>query len=213
MATSSDSYPASLDIDYVKKHSRLKTLFRFFLSIPILIIVSVLSDSSTYIYVSDTGEAIVKNTGGIAGALFAATLLMIVFRKRYPKWWFDFNLELNRFMTRVGAYMFLLTDVYPSTEDQQAVHLELNYPDAKKELGRLKPLFKWILALPHYIMLAILVFGAVWATIVAWFSIMLTGTYPKALFDYVVGVGRWALRVNAYTTLLTTDKYPPFTLK
>ena len=213
MAHKKDTYPASLHIDYVKKHNRLTTFFRLFLSIPILIVVNALTASSTYTYINEAGEVITQNGGGIVGALFAATLLMIVFRQRYPKWWFNFNLELNRFTTRVGAYIFLLTDQYPSTEDQQAVHLDVQYPDAKKDLNRFLPLVKWLLAFPHYIVMAFLVLGAVWATIIAWFAIMLTGNYPKGLFDYVVGVGRWALRVNAFTTLLTTDKYPPFSLK
>ena len=144
--------------------------------------------------------------------LFAATALMIAFRQKYPRWWFDFALELTRFSARVGAYLFLLTDKYPSTTDKQSVSLDVSYPDAEKDLDRLLPLVKWILAIPHYIVLAFLMIGVGFATIIAWFSILFTGEYPKSLFDYVVGVGRWCLRVNAYAFLLVTDEYPPFSL-
>jgi hypothetical protein len=138
---------------------------------------------------------------------------MILFRQRYPRWWFNFNLELNRFTTRVGAYLFLLTDVYPSTEDEQSVHLDLKFPDVKEDLNRWLPLVKWLLAIPHYFVLFVLVLAAFVATIIAWFAILLTGTYPKSLFEFVVSVGRWGLRVSAYAFLLTTDIYPPFSLK
>lgn len=213
MAKSDSLYPASLEIDYAKKRNRLTVFFRSFLSIPILIVVSVLTETSTKTGTTENGGEAIRNSSSIATALFAATALMILFRQRYPRWWFDFNLQLNKFTTRVGAYVFLLTDHYPSTEDEQAVHLDVQYPNVKKELNRVFPLFKWLLAIPHYIVLSFLILGAMFATIFAWFFILITGTYPKGLFDYVVGVGRWALRVNAYATLLTTDKYPPFSLK
>lgn len=212
MATSNKKYPASLDIDYPKKLDRVSSFFRTLWSIPIMVIVVVLTSSGADTYMNEAGKSASASSGGIAGALFGATLLMILFRQRYPKWWFDFNLELNRFTTRVGAYLFLLTDVYPSTEDQQSVHLNIKYPDVKKDLNRWMPLVKWFLAIPHYIVLSFLVIGVMFVTIIAWFSILFTGTYPKSLFDYVVGVGRWALRVTAYAFLLTTDEYPPFSL-
>ena len=144
--------------------------------------------------------------------LVSATALMILFRRLYPRWWFDFSRELTRFEARVSAFAGLLTDRYPSTVDEQSVHLEIDYPDAKTDLNRWMPLFKWLLAIPHYIVLAFLVIGAVFAVIFAWFAILLTGQYPKGLFDYVVGVSRWCLRVNAYAFLLVTDRYPPFSL-
>ena len=141
-----------------------------------------------------------------------ATVLMILFRQHYPRWWFDFSRELTRFGYRVWAYLWLLTDQYPSTVEEQSVHLEIDYPDAKTDLNQWLPLFKWFLAIPHYIVLAFLAIGAVFAVIFAWFAILLTGHYPKGLFDYVVGVGRWWLRVQAYAFLLVTDRYPPFSL-
>lgn len=213
MATKKVTYPASLEIDYPKKLDRVSSFFRVFWAIPAIVISSLISGSGTVVYTDETGKQIMETAGGIAGGLFAATALMILFRQRYPKWWFDFNLEFNRFSTRVGAYLCLLTDKYPSTEDAQSVHLNVDYPSVKKDLNKWLPLFKWLLALPHYIVLIFLTVGALFATIIAWFAILFTGKYPKGLFNYVVGVGRWGWRVTAYAFLLTTDKYPPFSLK
>jgi hypothetical protein len=156
----------------------------------------------------------VRNTsGGISGGLFLATLLMIVFRQRYPRWWFDFAVELTRFSTRVWAYLALLTDQYPSTVEEQSVHLQIDYPElVERDLNRWLPLVKWLLAIPHYIVLIALSLAAFFAVVIAWFAILITGRYPQGLFDFVVGVGRWWLRVQAYATLLVTDRYPPFSL-
>jgi hypothetical protein len=217
MVAPQQTYPARLDIDYPDRLDRVSTLLRIFYVIPIAIVLSLVSaaaTSTTVIYKS--GEVIEKTTstgGGIAGGLFAATALMILFRQRYPRWWFDFLLAFNRFGTRVGAYLALLTDRYPSTEEEQAVHLDLEYPDARAGLNRWLPLVKWFLALPHYVVLVFLGLGAVVAVVIAWFAILFTGRYPRGLFDYVVGVGRWALRVQAYAFLLLTDTYPPFSLR
>lgn len=216
MVAPQQTYAARLEIDYPDRLNRVTTLFRVVLVIPIAIVLSLVSasaTSTTVIYQS--GEVVEKTTstgGGIAGGLFAATVLMIVFRQRYPRWWFDFLLQFNRFGTRVGAYLALLTDRYPSTEDEQNVHLDLHYPDAREGLNRWLPLVKWLLALPHYVVLLFLGVGAILAVVIAWFAILLTGRYPRALFDYVVGVGRWVLRVQAYAFLLLTDSYPPFSL-
>jgi uncharacterized membrane protein len=218
MVTQSQSYPARLSIDYPEKLDRVSTFFRLFFVIPILVILSLLTAtaSDTVTVITDSGEVVsrISTTGlGITGGLFVATMLMIVFRQRYPRWWFDFALNLNRFSNRVGAYLGLLTDLYPSTEDEQSVHLDLEYPNVDQDLSRWMPLVKWLLAVPHYIVLAVLVVGAIFAILIAWFAILFTGRYPRALFDYVVGVGRWALRVQAYATLLITDRYPPFSLQ
>ena len=212
MANTKTSYPASLSVEYPKSLDRVSTLFRLFWAIPILIIASLLSGSTSTEYINDAGQQVTSSTGGILGGIAIATALMIVFRQKYPRWWFDFALELTRFSARVGAYVFLLTDKYPSTTDKQSVSLDVTYPDVEKDLEPWQPLVKWLLAIPHYIVLAFLMIGVVFATIVAWFSIVFTGEYPKGLFDYVVGVGRWCLRVNAYAFLLVTDEYPPFSL-
>ena len=153
------------------------------------------------------------STSGIVGGLFMATLLMILFRQRYPRWWFDFGLELARFGMRVGAYLVLLTDKYPSTVEHQNIELEIDYPDVEQDLNRWLPLVKWFLAIPHYFVLFFLSIAAFFAVIIAWFAILFTGRYPRGLFDFVLGVGRWALRVHVYAFMLVTDRYPPFSLE
>jgi hypothetical protein len=214
----SPDYPARLQIDYPESLDRVSTFFRILYAIPILIIASLVSATaeSSVIVVNQAGEVVdtvSKSSGGIVAGLAFATGLMILFRQRYPRWWFDFVLALNRFTTRVAAYIALLTDRYPSTEDEQSVHLDLDYPDAKADLNRWLPLVKWLLAFPHYVVLFFLYIGAFFAVVFAWFAILFTGRYPRGLFDYVVGVSRWTLRVFAYTTFLITDDYPPFSLR
>lgn len=211
-------YAARLEIEYPEKLDRVTTFFRLLWVIPIAIILGLLSGagSTTYVTVSDTGEtveAVTQGGGGIAAGLFAATALMIIVRVKYPHWWFDFSRELTRFGARVAAYLGLLTDRYPSTDEEQAVHLELDYPDVETDLNRWMPLVKWLLAIPHYIVLVFLWLGVLFVTFVAWFAILFTGKYPRGMFDFVVGVGRWSLRVDAYAFLLLTDIYPPFSLR
>ncbi|MGH8945269.1 MAG: DUF4389 domain-containing protein [Acidimicrobiia bacterium] len=212
MVTPPEPYAARLDIDYPEKLDRLTTFFRLIWAIPILIILGLLTATGNETVVTDTGEQVRSSGGGISSGLFIATVLMIVFRERYPRWWFDFARELTRFGARVGAYLVLLTDRYPSTVDEQSVHLEIDYPDVVRDLNRWLPLVKWLLAIPHYIVLVVLWLVAIVAVVVAWFAILFTGRYPRALFDFVVGVGRWSLRVDAYAFLLVTDRYPPFSL-
>lgn len=206
------TYPARLEVDYTAEHDRVRTAFRLILVIPIAIVYGVLTAGASSTATSSTGETVTTTSGGIVAGLFTATLLMLLFRQRYPRWWFEFARELTRFGTRIGAYVALLTDDYPSTEDEQRVYLELDYPDAEHDLNRWLPLVKWFLAIPHYVVLFFLGIGAVGAVVIAWFAILFTGRYPRGLFDYVVGVARWALRVNAYAVLLLTDRYPPFSL-
>jgi hypothetical protein len=144
--------------------------------------------------------------------LILAPLLMIVFRRKYPRWWFDWNRELLRFSNRVGAFLLLMDDGYPSTDEEQHVHLEVEYPDTEHDLNRWMPLVKWFLAIPHYIVLAFLWIGVVFSVIAAWFAILFTGRYPRSLFGFVEGVMRWENRVIAYVGMLVTDRYPPFRL-
>ena len=206
------AYPARLRVDYTPEHRRVTTLFRLVLVVPIMIVYSILTAGVTRTVYEEGGDTVSSTSGGIVSGLFMATLLMILFRQRYPRWWFDFARELTRFGARVTAYFVLLTDEYPSTVDEQKVHLEIDYPDAEHDLNRWLPLVKWLLAVPHYIVLFFLGIGAFFAVVVAWFAILFTGRYPQGLFDFVVGVGRWALRVQAYAFLLVTDRYPPFSL-
>ena len=218
MTTQSDPYPVRLEVEYPETLDRFTTFFRLIWAIPILIVFAALSAdaTNTYTVVDESGDVIERvsnSAGGIVTGLFIATLLMIVFRQKYPRWWFDFARELTRFGARIGAYLSLLTDKYPSTTEKQAIRLEIDYPEVETELNRWLPLVKWLLAIPHYIVLAFLFVGALLAILAAWFAILFTGRYPRGLFDFVVGVGRWALRVDGYAWLLVTDEYPPFSLK
>ena len=189
MAAPEQTYPAHLDIDYPERLDRFTSFFRLIAIIPIAIVLSTLSASVNETVTTITGDNVITTTtrsgGGIAGGLFGATLLMIVFRRRYPRWWFDFAREWARFGTRVGAYALLLTDTYPSTVEHQTVHLDLDYPDVERDLSRWLPLVKWLLAVPHYVVLAFLAVGAVFVWVIAWFAILITGRYPKPLFNYV----------------------------
>ena len=203
--TSPAEFPALLEVEYPDHElDWLTTFLRPFMVIPIAIVLGLLSGPAAHSGAKDFSLA----AGGI---LWLPTALLLTFRRKYPRWWFDWNIELTRFGTRVASYLALLTDKYPSTDEEQDVYIAIAYPDAA-ELNRWLPLVKWFLAIPHYIVLAFLAIGVLFCVIVAWFAILLTGRYPLALFDFVVGVSRWWLRVAAYAFLLTTDRYPPFRL-
>ena len=201
------SYPVQFDVDFPSRPlDRLSTAFRFIVAIPIVIVLTMLSGEA---FRDGNHE---RNSLVIGGAaVFLPLVLMIVFRQKYPRWWFDWNLNLLRFSSRVTAYLALLDDRYPSTDEDQAVHLDFPYPDAS-QLNRWLPLVKWLLAIPHYVVLLFLGLAAVIAVIAAWFAILFTATYPRGLFDFVVGVLRWSNRVNGYAFALVTDQYPPFRL-
>ena len=202
-----DPYPLQLEVDYPDRQlSRLSTFFRVFAAIPILIVLALMQPD-----VFDNSRGNGGSAAVAAGILFLPVVVMLLFRRKYPGWWFDWNLELTRFTTRISAYLLLLDDRYPSTDDHQSVHLDLERPDGKA-LSRWLPLVKWLLAFPHYIVLFALAIGAFFVVIYAWFAILFTGRYPRWAFDYNVGVMRWGLRVEAYALLLTTDRYPPFSL-
>jgi hypothetical protein len=201
-------YPAKLSIDYPVRCDRLTTFFRLIVIIPIAIILWMLADHCGT--ESDCRDWYHIFTG--VGFVFGPTVLMILFRKKYPRWWYDWNIALLKFETRVSSYFALLTHEYPSTDEEQAVHIEIPYPDVEKDLLRGLPLIKWLLVLPHVIVLAFLGIAAIVCVIIAWFAILINGTFPRELFDFVVGVMRWSMRVTAYSVLLTTDKYPPFSL-
>ena len=190
----------------------MTTAFRIVLVIPIAIVYGVLTAGVTRTVYEEGAKTVSTTSGGIVIGLFTATVLMIVFRQRYPRWWFDFALELARFGARIGAYVTLLTDQYPSTVEAQDVRLEIDYPDVENDLNRWLPLIKWLLAIPHFVVLFFLSVSVFFVVIVAWFAILITGRYPPLLFGFVVGVGRWWLRVEAYALLLVTDRYPPFSL-
>ena len=207
-----ESYPVQFAVDYPDRDlNRVSSAFRIFAVIPIAIVLR---------------RSAARRAAGLLGRraddhgrrspapalLFLPPLLMILFRQKYPRWWFDWNLELLRFSNRVGMYVALMDDRYPSTDEQQSVHLDFPYPDAAAGLNRWLPLVKWLLAIPHWILLGFLYIGAIFVVIVAWFAILFTGRYPRGLFGYVEGVARWQNRVIGYAVVLVTDDYPPFRL-
>ena len=206
------SYPVRLAVDYPERQlNRVSTAFRIFAVIPIAIVLASISGYNPD-WSSADAETSTVVIGG-TGLLFLPPLLMILFRRKYARWWFDWNLELLRFTNRVGIYVALMDDRYPSTDEEQSVHLDFPYPDAQNDLNRWLPLVKWLLAIPHYIVLAFLYIGVIVVVIIAWFAILFTGRYPRGLFDYVEGVIRWHNRVVGYALILVTDRYPPFRLR
>ena len=201
MAEMAEPFPVQLDIDYPDRRlNRLTSAFRLIVVIPIAVVLGLVAPSTE---LEDYGKA-------AGGLLFFAPLLMILVRRKYPRWWFDWNVALMKFALRVQAYVFLVSDEYPSTDEEQTVHLEIVYPDAQTDLNRWIPLVKWLLAIPHYIVLFFLALALIVVVVVAWFAILFTARYPRDLFDFVVGVMRWSTRVQAYAFVLFTDRYPPF---
>lgn len=206
-----DEYPVSFSVDYPDRTlSRLTTFFRIFMLIPIAIVAGAIVGWSTDY--SDAGSTTTVAVAGV-GLLFLPTLLLILFRQKYPRWWFDWNLNLQRFLNRIAAYALLMDDRYPSTDEEQSVHLDYPYPNVKEDLSRGMPLIKWLLAIPHYIVLFFLNIAAFFVLIIVWFAILFTGRYPRSLFEFIEGVLRWHNRVLGYMEVLVTDRYPPFRLK
>ena len=204
-------YPVQFSVNYPDRPlNRVTTFFRIFTVIPIAIVLGAVSGQE---WQWSTSGKMTYTAATAGGLLFLAPLLMILFRQKYSRWWFDWNLELLRFGNRVGTYLALMNDGYPSTDEHQWVHLDYPYPDAERDLNRWLPLVKWFLAIPHYIVLFFLDIGLVVIVIVAWFAILFTGHYPRGMFDFVQGVIRWQNRVVAYAFVLVTDRYPPFSLQ
>ena len=210
MTKTPDAYPASLSIDYPDRPlDKPSTFLRIFAIVPIGVVLALVS-GTVWDYKDAWTHYQYQYAAG--GLLFLPIILMLIFRQKYPRWWFDWNVALTKFGVRVGSYLALLTDEYPSTDEEQAVHIDIAYPDAEKDLNGWLALVKWFLAIPHYLVLCFLLVAAVVSVVIAWFSILFTGRYPREMFDLVVGVFRWCLRVAAYAGLLTTDRYPPFRL-
>jgi hypothetical protein len=208
--TGEATYPVQFSVEYPDRTlNRLTTAFRLIVAIPILIVAGAVGGGHGGAFAGHHGGEVSAGAGGL---LFLAPLLMILFRQKYPRWWFDWNRELLRFSNRVGVYLALMDDRYPSTDEQQAVALDYPYPDAREGLNRWLPLVKWLLAIPHYILLVFLWIGALVSVVIAWFAILFTGHYPRGLFDFVLGVFRWTNRVVGYALILVTDQYPPFRL-
>ena len=205
------AYPVNLSVEYPDRPlDRLTTAFRIFVAIPVMIVLGAVSGTTWSFYSSSGTVHVVAGAGGL---LFLGPLLTILFRQKYPRWWFDWNLELQRFTNRVLVYVLLMDDRYPSTDQEQGLRLDYVYPDVPRELNRFLPLVKWLLVIPHFIVLAFLWIAVFFVVIVAWFAILFTGRYPRGIFDFVEGVVRWGQRVVAYAFTLVTDRYPPFSLR
>jgi hypothetical protein len=202
------SYPVTFSVDYPERElNRLTTAFRIFTVIPILIVLGSLGGFS-----GDFGGGARGAAVGGSALLFLPPLLMILFRQKYPHWWQDWNRELLRFQNRIGVYVALMDDRYPSTDEHQSVHLELPRVEDARSLNRWLPLVKWFLAIPHYIVLFFLFIAVFFVVIAAWFAILFTGRYPRGIFEFVEGAIRWENRVIGYAFILVTDQYPPFRL-
>ena len=211
---SPQDYPVTLSVEQPDgPRNRLTVLVRPILAIPILIIGSLVGASSPFNRGDDGLLDLARAEAALfAAGLFVATALMILFRRKYPRWWFDWNLEVSRFTARISAYVLLLRDDYPSTDEHQAVTVDIEYPDAQNDLHPVLPLIKWFLAIPHYVALSVLSLAGAIATIIGWFAILFTGRLPEWIFRFLEDLMRWGLRVAAYAFLLTTDRYPPFRL-
>ena len=208
MASNQSDYPVQLSIDYPDRPlSRLTTLFRLFMVIPIAIVAGLIPGMVNSGQFGDPDSAAIY-----APIVWLPLVLMLLFRRKYPRWWFDWNLELSRFVLRIETYLIALRDDYPSTDEHQAVHLDIEYPNAGRDLNRWLPLIKWLLAFPHYVVLIILSILGLVAVVLGWIMVIITAQYPRALFDFLVGVLRYAARVQGYAFLLVTDRYPPFRL-
>jgi hypothetical protein len=187
-------YPAAFDVEYPERLSHWKVLLKWLFAIPQFIIVYLLQAVNSVI---------------IFIAFFA-----VLFTKKWPRGMFDFSLQIQRWTFNTYAYaLTLMRDEYPpftGERGQYPLTLEVEY---REDLSRWMIFVKWLLAIPHVIVLAFLGIAAYVAVVIAFFAVLFTGKYPRGLFDFVVGTARWAVRVNAYAFWFMTDRYPPFSLK
>jgi hypothetical protein len=184
------AYPVRLDIQYADSLSRL-TFAKWILAIPQYLIVSALNSVFNVISVV---------------AFFA-----IIFTGTYPRSLFDFAVNTQRWRMNLVAYVMLIRDEYPPFSfepGQYPVTFEVDYPT---KLARFAPLYKWILAIPHFIIVGVLGLVAFVVVFIAGFSVLFTGKYPEGMYKFVVGVQRWTMRATLYAQFMT-DEYPPFSL-
>jgi len=194
VATAGADYPVTFDCEYPERLSRWKIFLKWLFAIPHLIIVYLLL--------------------AVAGILQFIAFFAILFTKRWPRGLFDFTVQIYRWSLNTTAYaILLLRDEYPPFSGDSGEYplvLEVEYRD---DLSRWQIFLKWLFAIPHLIILSVLFIGVFFAVIIAFFAILITGRYPRGLFDFVVGSMRWMIRVQAYSHWLMTDRYPPFSLK
>ena len=148
---------------------------------------------------------------GLAASVVAViAFFAILITGRYPRGMWDFSMLYLRWYANLNAYAVMLQrDEYPPFGDgPYPVRVHLDYPET---LSRWKIFVKWLLAIPHYLVLSVLGIALAFVVFVAFFAILITGKYHRGMFDFVAGVTRWTMRVNAYVLLLT-DRYPPFSM-
>ena len=191
VASGASGYPLRFDVQYPEQLSRLLIFVKWLLAIPHFIILYAL--------------------GIVSSVILVIAFFTILFTKRFPRGLFDFVVNVNRWNANAFAYYGLLRDEYPPFSwepGQYPVTYEVDYPE---ELNRWLPLIKWLLVIPHLIVLLFVFLVAYVAWFIAFFAILFTGRFPRGLFDFIVGVIRWNYRVGAYLYLLR-DEYPPFSL-
>jgi hypothetical protein len=195
VATAAADYPARFDVEYPERLSRWKIFVKWLLAIPHFIIVYLLQIvGSVMVFI----------------AFFA-----ILFTKKWPRGMFDFMVQIQRWSLNTVVYALTLQrDEYPpfsGDAGEYPVRLEVDYDD---NLSRWQIFFKWwLFVLPHVFILFFLIIAAFVVVVIAFFAILFTGRYPRGMFDFVTGVLRWTVRVNAYGQWLMTDRYPPFGLR
>jgi Domain of unknown function (DUF4389) len=193
-AVTPSDYPVTFDIEYPERLSRWKIFVKWLLAIPHFIIV--------YLLVL------------VAGVLEFIAFFAVLFTKKWPRGLFDFTVQIYRWTANVYAYAVTLQrDEYPpfsGDAGQYPLTFDVEYDD---NLSRWQIFVKWLLAIPHYIVLLFLGLAASVVVFIAFFAILFTGRYPRGMFDFVTGVARWWFRVQAYAFWFMTDRYPPFSLK
>ena len=197
----SNQIETQIDVSLTERN-RLTAFFRIILVVPALVFLASFSPTSAF------SE---DNLGIYAGLLALPAALAIVVRQVYPSYVLAFNEALLSLQTRVDAYILLLTDEYPSIEENDVVSVTFPEVDAK-QLNRWLPLVKWFLALPLYLVGIVYVIYAAFLTLIAWFSVLFTGNYPEFCAEGVVGTIAYWNRVAGYALLLVTDEYPTFSL-
>ena len=187
-------YPVRFDVEYPERLSRWKIFVKWLLAIPHLIIVYLLQI--------------------VASVMVFIAFFAILFTKKWPRGMFDFMVQIQRWTANMAAYaLLLLRDEYPpfsGDAGEYPVTLEVDY-DAN--LSRWQIFLKWLFVIPHLVVLLFVLLAAYVVVFIAFFAILFTGRYPRGMFDFVVGAGRWVMRVNAYAQWLMTDRYPPFSLR
>jgi Domain of unknown function (DUF4389) len=195
-ATSSP-YPVSLELLAAPEIARWRPLVHWLLSIPYYVVLYILQIA--------------------LGVVTFVAWFAILFTGNIPEGMFAFMASVHRFQWRYSSYFLFLREPYPPFEltgpgadpgSDPPTRFSVEYPE---RLSRLLIFVKWLLALPHYIALLFLVVGAAIASLIGFFAVLITGQWPEGLREFIVGVHRWAYRVQAYVFLLT-DAYPPFQL-